>query len=79
MRPQSLKAMETKPKKKSTFGREARYGNGRGYDYAEHAPAWRLDMRSMSNVRSNMPSDEYRDGWEKTFGKRGAAEAGEKA
>lgn len=71
--------METpaKPKKqKKQFGREARYGNGKGYDYDECAPAYRIDMRTMSNVRSNMPTDEYRDGWERTFAKSGASTQG---
>lgn len=60
---------KAKKKKKSTFGKEVRYGNGNGYDYGEDAPYWRIDMRTMSNLRSNLPTEEYREGWDRTFGK----------
>ncbi len=57
------------------FGREKRYGNGNGYDNDKYRPTLRLDMRTMSNLRSNQPTDAYREGWDIAFGKRPASEA----
>jgi len=61
------------------FGREKRYGNGNGYDNDKFRPTLRLDMRTMSNLRSNQPTDAYREGWEIAFGKRGSSAAGAEA
>lgn len=72
---------KTTPKRDRTFGKEVRYGNGNGYDNDFYRPALQLDLRTMSNVRSNPPNEGYRDGWERTFGKgeRREADPGEAA